>query len=123
MRLINADALDYEVMHFFMAITGNPKQSAVVNECKRSFRNMIDEQPTVEVEPKWIPCSKRLPKTNGVYLVTRKIAEDNCVWFITDAVYFDGQNTWHNDNRVNHGRDYLKDVIAWMEKPEPYKIN
>ena len=71
----------------------------------------------------WIPCSERMPKTNGVYLVTRKIAEDNCVWFITDAVYFDGQNTWHNDNRVNHGRDYLKDVIAWMEKPEPYKIN
>lgn len=83
----------------------------------------IEDTPTVEVEPKWIPCSERLPKTNGVYLVTRKIEEDSCVWFITDAVYFDGQNTWHNDNRVNHGRDYLKDVIAWMEKPEPYKIS
>lgn len=83
----------------------------------------IEDTSTVEVEPKWIPCSERLPKTNGVYLVTRKIEEDSCVWFITDAVYFDGQNTWHNDNRVNHSRDYLKDVIAWMEKPEPYKIS
>lgn len=48
-RLIDADKLDEEVMYLFIAITGNPKQSIVVDECKKSFRNMIDEQPTVEL--------------------------------------------------------------------------
>lgn len=46
MRLIDADKLDEEIMHFSMAITGNPKLTTVVNECKSSFRRIIDEQPT-----------------------------------------------------------------------------
>ena len=46
MRLIDADALDDEIMYFFMAITGNPKQTTVVRECKSSFRKIINEQPT-----------------------------------------------------------------------------
>lgn len=49
MRLIDADMLDEEVMHLFITITGTPKQSTVVNECKKSFRKMIDEQPTIDV--------------------------------------------------------------------------
>ena len=51
MRLIDADALDEEVMHLFIAISGNPKQNTVVNECKSSFRNMIDEAPTIASIP------------------------------------------------------------------------
>lgn len=47
MRLIDADLLDEEVMYWFMCMTGNPKPSTVVNQCKSSFRNMIDEQLTV----------------------------------------------------------------------------
>ena len=55
MRLIDADLLDYEVMNLFITITGNPKQHTVVNECKSSFRRMIEEQPTVEpVRGEWI---------------------------------------------------------------------
>ena len=46
-RLIDANMLDEEVMNFFLAITGNPKQSTIVRECKEAFRKMIDEQPTV----------------------------------------------------------------------------
>lgn len=51
-RLIDADILDDEVMHLFISITGNPKQHTVANECKSSFRRMIEEQPTVEAVPK-----------------------------------------------------------------------
>ena len=69
----------------------------------------------------WIPCSERLPKIADVYNVTRKISEDKYNFYISDSAYFDGQNTWHSDNRVNHGREYLKDVVAWMPLPEPYK--
>lgn len=63
----------------------------------------------------WISVENRLPKTNGTYNVTRHIDGH----FISDSAYFDGQNTWHSDNRVNHSRPYLTDVIAWRPLPEP----
>ena len=70
---------------------------------------------------RWIPVSERLPNTLGVYNVTRKIIEGETSYVISDACYFDGQNTWHADTGVNHGRPYITDVIAWKPKPEPYK--
>lgn len=65
----------------------------------------------------WIPVEERLPNQNGVYNVTRLVDDA----FISDSVYFDGQDTWHNDNRVNHIRPYLTDIVAWQPLPEPYK--
>lgn len=72
-------------------------------------------------ECKWIPCSERLPKQNGVYQITRKICVRDFVHDIVTCAYFDGQDTWHNDNGVNSARKYLKDVIAWCPMAEPYK--
>lgn len=71
----------------------------------------------------WIPVSERLPKSCGMYIVTRKIYDcpDTAPIIMSDESWFDGQNTWHNDNRINHERGYLSDVIAWMPLPEPYK--
>ena len=65
----------------------------------------------------WIPVEERMPKVNTTYNVTRYIDGH----FISDSSYFDGQNTWHSDNRVNHSRPYLTDVIAWQPLPEPYR--
>ena len=65
----------------------------------------------------WILVSERLPNRNGVYNVTRMI--DGSA--ISDSCYFDGQNTWHRDTGVNHGRPYLTDIIAWQYLPEPYQ--
>lgn len=73
----------------------------------------------VKGQPKvgeWIPVNERLPKTNGVYAVAK---EGFGVCYVTCA-YFDGSDTWHNDNRVNHGRPYAKDIVAWQPLPEPY---
>lgn len=90
---------------------------------KSSFMDLFKEliEKFVPKVGEWIPCSEGLPKTNGVYNVTRKISEGEYKFYISDSSYFDGQNTWHADNRVNHGREYLKDVIAWKELDEPYK--
>ena len=63
----------------------------------------------------WILVSERLPKTQGVYNVTRLIDEA----YITDSCFYDG-NAWYDDTRINHGRKYLHDVVAWMPLPEPY---
>ena len=64
----------------------------------------------------WIPVEERSPNQNGVYNVTRLIDDA----FISDSAYFDGQDTWHNDNRVNHARPYLTDIVAWQPLPTRY---
>ena len=68
----------------------------------------------------WIPTEERNPKCCGVYYVTRLLGDGFEEQYITDASFFDGSNKWHDDNRINHGRDYLDDVVAWFEV-EPYK--
>ncbi len=83
----------------------------------------IDELEEEIDELKWIPVSERLPYRNGVYNITRKLKEGETIYFILDASYFDGQNTWHADVRINHNRPYLNDVIAWRPRLEPYKEN
>lgn len=67
----------------------------------------------------WIPCEERLPNTLGVYQTVRKVMEGDIVYYLEGASYFEGQNTWHNDIGVNHGREH-PNVIAW-QPIQPYK--
>ena len=72
---------------------------------------------------RWIPIEERLPKCGGVYYVARLLDDGFEEQYITDASYFEGKygsNKWYDDNRINHDRDYLDDVVAWYEA-EPYK--
>ena len=80
---------------------------------KEIIRSHMDEAKNDD----WISVDERLPNQNGVYNVTRLIDDA----FISDSVYFDGQDTWHNDNRVNHARPYLTDIVAWQPLPKQYK--
>lgn len=109
MRLIDADALDEEVMHLFIAITGNPKQTTVVNECKRSFRQMIEDQPTVG---EWIPVEERLPKWGERALTCD--AKGNI--HIMTELKIPGKPFGVGEN---HPRFFP--VVAWMPLPEPYR--
>ena len=84
-----------------------------IEDFKQELENVLA---SIE-QGKWIPVSERLPMRNGVYTITRIIEGT----YLIDASYFDGQNTWHRDVCVNHGRPYLNDVIAWQPRPEPYK--
>lgn len=113
-RLIDADKLDEEVMHLFITITGNPKQSIIVDECKKSFRNMIDEQPTVELleSAKWIPCSERLPEESGKYEVT---ALDAGRLIVTQVKWQPKLKSWN----LTGAMAYWK-ITAWKPLPEPY---
>lgn len=45
-RLIDAGVLIEEVMEWRISFTGNRTQSEIINECKKAFIKMIDEQPT-----------------------------------------------------------------------------
>lgn len=82
----------------------------------------IKELPSVENKGEWIPVSERLPRIADVYRVTRYYPNNVMnPTYLVDACCFDGSNTWYNDNRINHDRAYVDNVIAWQENPEPYK--
>lgn len=82
----------------------------------------LEQVSSSEKPNKWIPCSERLPNFAGVYLVTRYFPNNVMnPTYLVDACFFDGTDTWHNDNRINHDRKYLTNVVAWLEEPEPYK--
>ena len=94
--------------------------------------SQINDLPSITPQPKmdsssekpdkWIPVSERLPNFAGVYLVTRYFPNNVMnPTYLVDACFFDGTDTWHNDNRINHDRKYLTNVVAWLEEPEPYK--
>lgn len=96
-----------------MEVDGYVRESVV----KKIVCSNIDHSGDDTEMGDWIPVEERLPNQNGVYNVTRLIDEA----FISDSAYFDGQDTWHNDNRVNHARPYLTDIVAWQPLPEQYK--
>ena len=83
---------------------------------------MVVNEPSVENKGEWIPVSERLPRIADVYRVTRYYPNNamNPIYLV-DACCFDGFNTWYDDNRINHERAYVDNVIAWQENPEPYK--
>ena len=97
MRAIDADALKEDLTRFY--------------DNEVTARKLIDEQPTIQPEPHWIPVTERLPKEDGNYLVSGKWgsgkeAVGDCLFSVEDG-YF--QTAWNFD------------VLAWCELPEPYK--
>lgn len=74
---------------------------------------LIDRQPTIEAEPKWIPCSKRLPEdTHEVLCCT----DEDEMFVATAYVYEDGY-----DFDDNEGMAWRGEVVAWMPLPKPYE--
>ena len=78
-----------------------------MQEAKMTIENMPSAQP----EPRWIPCSERLPETSGTYLVSGmwesgRVAVGDCEYTSYDG-YFN--TAWNFD------------VLAWMLLPEPYQ--
>ena len=70
--------------------------------CRDTAEEILEVLPSIESEPKWVPCSERLPETYGAYLV-----QDVC------GVIF-----------VDYWRGYWlakTTMVAWRELPEPYK--
>ena len=106
--------------------------------CFSDLRKAVDvaikalEQP----EPKWIPCSERLPEEDGEYLVlyyTRSkykpyvydvMSFANDLYKIDDYDFFDkkGQKGWFYCDR-EYGFCEASNGYAWMPlpPPEPYK--
>jgi len=108
MRLIDADAFKNYIRGALDDVKHLYKDNgAWAKEITDSFCMDIDEQPTVEAEPHWIPCSVRLPDEGQKCLVSNK--------------GFVGINTYIGHGNPYNWKWYVKDYEAWMPLPEPYR--
>ena len=72
----------------------------------------VNRQPTIQLEPHWIPVTERLPEIETDVLFT---AWDGKRYFVG---WVDAFGKWYGDDEeVNEGYE----PIAWCALPEPYK--
>ena len=92
-----------------------------IDDKRHRFQPVLnDALELLKEQPKWIPINERKPNSCGTYVVARWFIDGCRRKILTDACYFDGSNTWHDDTRVNHSRPYLTDkIVAWMPLPNP----
>ena len=103
-----------------------------------AFENIIDKLPSAQPEPRWIPCSERLPEDIRPVIVTWKNTDPKSYYqyivgkhFTGTACYKNGKWYWYSstteDMLAEYGRydseefDEAIECIAWMPLPEPYK--
>ena len=97
MRIIDADALIKRLAYCV--------EQGMGATIAFTFMHMIDEAPTIE-PIEWVPCSERLPKEYGEYLITTTYLGKP---YVTTDEYF------------SYGWDDWEEVIAWAERPKPWK--
>lgn len=104
MRLIDVDALAYEILETY----GDVVKPAEVNEVVDDIYGMVINAPTIGG---WIPCSERLPEKEGFYLVTMdgEICGVDHV-FTTICGFECGE--W------DEGK-----IFAWQRLPDPYEAS
>ena len=83
--------------------------------------DLLEKLPSAQAEPQWIPCSERLPENNrqvlvyarSVHFALAKYDEMRNANGIYEMqwVTFDAWKPFYK----------IKEVIAWMPLPEPYK--
>lgn len=70
----------------------------------------IEDAPTIQPEPHWIPVTERLPDNSRNVLITHK-GGVSMGWY--NGLYFEkGASTHHRK---------IQTVTAWRELPEPYQ--
>lgn len=119
MRLIDADKMAKRLEEWN---TADPMDKALYNFAM----SRINEQPTVQPEPHWIPVAERLPEIKEHHIseaciVYCKHSEHSyTVGFAELEENIFGQVGW-NCERDNEYHEALGTVLAWMPLPEPYR--
>lgn len=104
MRAIDADALKEDLTRFY--------------DNEVTARKLIDEQPTIQPEPHWIPVTKDLPKESGHYIVTTRTV---C---LPINLLHPELDRYSNNVRIDYFRAYenkfdLPSTVAWWSEPLP----
>lgn len=111
-RLIDADAIENDWFEFHQ-----PTEEEAAEGCMATFRVLLDRKridnaPTIDAVPHWVPCEERLPELDEICLVTEKDGSiRHCYFDSADPVLF---------ATFEEGM-YVRNVVAWMPLPEPYK--
>ena len=127
MRLIDADVLKQHIDKLPALPDGNFAGN------HNFLKAIINMQPTIEPEQRWIPCSERLPEERDWYLGIFKEPDTgwiNPIPFICD--YLLGTKTkattkegWilkgHTDREEYIDYYFNLECVAWMPLPEPYR--
>ena len=123
MRLIDANAFKEYICNAYERVKHMyPDGGEWARQITEDFCKDIDEQPTAEAEPEWIPCSKKLPEYEEYVLVTfiDKSAIDTEVMCVRRI---EGFADWYWSDFADEYTWEASEVIAWMPLPEPYKEN
>lgn len=78
--------------------------------CGDALIEAINNAPTIDLEPKWTPCSEELPKKPCECLATIEVR----IW----------ENTHRIVRKVKFANGRFKEadkVVAWMPLPKPYE--
>ena len=87
----------------------------------------LEDLPSAQPEPQWIPVRERLPEANGRYLVTRGLNACGAMWnrvYIanySDLMGIKSEKIWWQGNVGKPDFEGIDDVVSWMPLPEPYK--
>ena len=77
------------------------------------FEEKLKSMPTIDAEPRWIPCSERLPEVRQWVLC-------QCRAGIMDVLRLTADGKW---NKNYPHTDYMSGfVVAWMPLPKPYEV-
>ena len=125
-RYIDADSLksSYDPLNYEGCENENWDH---VTRTFEEIRADIDEEPTVDAVPRWIPCSERMPEEGRYVLMCFKRTEvaPECVTLFeigrllkdTDS----NEQYWDIDDCFELHDEQMKQVVAWMPLPEVYK--
>lgn len=108
MKLIDADALIEKCGEWY--VEEGPEDGFI-----GTIKQLIDTQPTIQSEQRWVPCSERLPEDFKKVLVFwwehSEPMIDTAFWQ-KDAKRFDGQHWVRIEDKITH----------WMPLPEPARL-
>ena len=116
MRLIDADVLAEIFIDRMEKVTErfgfNSSEAGILAGAYK----LLQSQPTIEPDFKWIPCKERLPEEMTRVLTTIKMPRTEPK--VRSGIYSDG--FFMNDNG-DVWRTADKEVKAWQPLPEPYR--
>ena len=114
-QLINADALK-ETINAHDYVLKDCLNTTDKGMFTVGIMQAIDEQPTIDAEPHWIPCNERLPEDDTEVIVS-------CTDDSGDSEFSYTTTGWHFKGMwvVGNERSYF--VRAWMPMPKPYEEN
>lgn len=127
MRLIDADAL-IEFVEGRYTVTWNHDYDGGIKDACIDILNFIDNAPTIDAMPCWIPCEEKLPEDGKTVLISYRYKRgegDTSHVYISITSY---GRIWSN-SIVGDYKDWRQpfqffhsnyEVIAWMPLPEPY---